>query len=65
MKVKLTYFRRESGKYYTEGEYDTKLQDLNDIWKEIKNMKIALIRSDFIILVNVPEHPFNHPKLII
>ncbi len=34
-KVKLTYFK-ESGKYYSDGEYETDLQEWHDVIKDIK-----------------------------
>lgn len=38
MKVKLTYFK-ESGKYYTEGEYETKLDHFHDVINEVRGMQ--------------------------
>jgi len=71
VKVKLTYFK-DNGKYYTEGEYNTKLHALDDIWKEVRVMKksgrqAGLVDgcTEFIVLVDVPRHPHRHPKLII
>lgn len=71
MKVKLTYFK-ESGKYYSDGEYDTKIKNLFDIWDEVRQMLDSGIRpglcdgaNEFIVSVDVPDHEHNHPKLII
>jgi hypothetical protein len=36
MKVKLIYFKSDTGKYYAEGSYDTKVDDLYDIWDELE-----------------------------
>jgi hypothetical protein len=72
MKVKLIYFKSDTGKYYAEGSYDTKVDDLYDIWDEVEQM--AKIRKlpglsegsyGWIISVDVPDHPHNHPKLIL
>lgn len=71
MKVKLTYFK-PSGKYYSEGEYDTELSDLYEIWLEVHVKRFAqclpgLIagHSEYIVSVDVPEHPHNHPHLCV
>jgi hypothetical protein len=67
MQVNLTYFK-PNGTYYTSGDYITKLTDLQEIWDEVGIMfKLPGLRpgfTDFIILVEVPEHPDNHPKLL-
>lgn len=71
MKVHLTYFK-QNGKYYSDGEYETQKGHLFEIFEEVHKMLIArtcpgLIagHSDFIVLVDVPKHPFNHPHLVI
>lgn len=75
MRVKLVYYK-QSGKYYTSASYQTKLEDLSDIWAEVRlliknNEAPGLTRLDpkynfeFITSVSVPSHPHNHPKLII
>lgn len=71
MKVKLTYFR-VFGKYYSEGEYDTNQLHLFEIFEEvaklIENRKLpGLIEGhgSYIVLVDVPEHPNNHPALVL
>lgn len=70
MKVKLTYFK-QSGKYYTDGEYDTNKEALYEIWDEVRSKQVAgelpgLIVgcTKFTILVEVPDHPHAHPHLI-
>ena len=69
MKVNLTYFK-QSGKYYSQGSYETNEIDMEDIWAEVrKNIQMEDLPnltkdpSDFIILVNVPEHQDNVMKL--
>ena len=69
--VKLDYFK-ETGKWYAQGEYTTKVSELHFIWDEVEE-KIeerclpGLIQghSNFIVSVDVPMHPYNHPHLII
>jgi len=67
--VKLEYFRPESGKYYTDGEYETDLSDLTEIWYEVidkkRNEELPGINgNEWIIYVRVPDHPCDHPKII-
>ena len=69
--VKLTYFRK-SGKYYSEGEYKSSKEFLFDIWDEVSDFRLdgklpGLIAGakEYVILVNVPDHPYDHPRLII
>lgn len=71
MIVKLTYFK-PSGKYYSNGCYTTHKVELYDIWNEVENMQVRKElpglspgHSDFIISVDVPEHPHRHPHLIL
>ena len=71
LKVNLTYFK-DTGKYYSEGSYLTKVTDLNKIWNDVIQMArmkrlpdLVKDHSDFIILINVPDHPNDHPKLIL
>ena len=70
MLVKLTYFK-DTGKYYTSGEYETVQSDLGDIWDEVRAMGrtktlpgLCQGHSDFIVSVVVPDHPHQHPRLI-
>lgn len=70
IKVKLTYFKR-SGKYYTEGEYETEHQWLHDIADEIRKMRIEGnlpgingAGSEFIIHVDMGDAPNAVPALI-
>lgn len=77
MKVKLTYFRADSraGKYYSDGEYTSRLPEgtpLYTYWDEVSNMANrrelpGLIEGHdaYIISVDVPEHPHNHPHLLV
>lgn len=67
MLVKLTYFKR-SGKYYACGEYESDELHLFQIWNEVKKMKehpgLVCKWVDGPISVDVPDHPFNHPHLV-
>lgn len=71
MIVRLNYFKF-SGKWYSSGEYRTKEKDLWKIWEEVKTMRIdgdlpglVLGANEFIVLIDVPDHLYNHPHLII
>ena len=70
MKVLLTYFKL-TGKFYASGEYETTLKDLGEIWNEVSEMLNpgrlpGLIEghSQFFVTVNVPDHEYNHPHLV-
>lgn len=71
MKVQLVYYK-PSGKFYSDAEYFTGEKDLWMIWNEVEE-KLTDGRlpglvdgaKEFIISVNVPEHRYNHPHLII
>jgi hypothetical protein len=70
-KVKLTYFKT-SGKFYTEGEYTSEKLHIYQIFEEIKKMLtegnwpgLTEGSHEFITLAEIPEHPHNHPALII
>lgn len=69
MKVKLTYFK-PGGKYYGGGEYNTNRKYLNEIWDEVREFRKKdelpgiISGKEFIILIEVPEHMHNHPRLI-
>lgn len=71
MEVRLVYFK-QSGKYYSRDKYKTNQTELYDIWAEIELLQLqgrlpGLVDGtrEFIILVDVPEHEYNHPHLII
>lgn len=68
--VKLTYFK-ESGKYYSEGNYQTEKTDLFEIFREVRD-KVERGRlpglcdgAKFTTLIAVPGHPHEYPHLII
>lgn len=69
MKVNLIYFKL-NGKFYGEGTYETQHTNLGDIFEEVLHMQSASRlpglrngHSEFIALVDVPEHEHNHPYL--
>ncbi len=69
-KVELIYFK-DTGKYYSSGEYETQIEPLYEIWGEVREMQRigklpGLVEGcvEFTILVNVPGHPHDHPRLI-
>lgn len=70
MKVQLTYFK-ETGKYYSEGSYETEHKPLFKVWQEVSlmihNGKLpGLIKgaTEYIVLAEVPEHEHAHPQLL-
>lgn len=71
MLVNLTYFK-PSGKYYSSADYQTEPQELYRIWQEVA-VKMEGRRlpglvgghSDYIVMVDVPNHPHRHPHLLL
>ena len=73
LKVELQYFKR-SGKYYTSAEFETDNRPLYQIFEEVRQMQKCGVlpglkpslgqRSEFMVLINVPEHEFAHPQLL-
>lgn len=71
MKVQLTYFK-DTGKYYSKGEYETEKEHLHEIWDEVREMirqgtRPGLIKGchEFHTLVNVAGHIHEHPRLML
>ena len=73
--AKINYFKR-SGKWYSEADHTSEQEHLWLIWKEIRDMiydgqRPGLVdckpgENDFpFVLVNVPDHPHDHPHLIV
>ncbi len=69
-KVKLTYFK-ESGKYYSEGDYSSTKLQMYEIFAEVRKLRDGgklpgLVEGavDFHILIEVPDHPHAHPGFI-
>lgn len=70
MKVELTYFK-ERGKYYSGGEYETECEHMFQIFCEVRVMveqrklpELVDGAHGYHVLINVPDHPHNHPHLI-
>lgn len=70
MKVKLTYFK-PSGKYYSEGEYETQKQHVFEIFEEVRARSndgqhpgLMPGMKTFTILVDPVGHPQGYPALI-
>ena len=71
MKVNLTYFK-QSGKYYSSGSCDVPdSYAMYDIHKHVESLKLTRTlpdlgpgHSNFIVLIDVPDHEHNHPILI-
>lgn len=68
--VKLTYFKR-GGKYYGEGTYETQVEPLYEIFDEVRKIYkrrqlpgLIVGHSDFIVLIEVPDHRHDHLRLI-
>ena len=70
-KVNLTYYK-ESGKYYSSGEYVSTEWELfaifNDVAALMRTRQLPHLvegHSDFYATIDVPEHPYNHPHLFL
>lgn len=70
--VKLTYFKQR-GKFYEEGEFRVhKSVSLLQVWDDVIERRdsgnlpglVEGAGKEFIILVNVPGHEHDHPRLI-
>jgi hypothetical protein len=74
MKVNLTYFK-SSGKYYSEGSYEADHLPgtiLQTFWEEVARMNregrlpdLFQGHSPYFVLISIPEHPNNHPHLVV
>jgi hypothetical protein len=69
-KIKLSYFKA-SGKYYTDGEYETEHEHMWEVFDEIKQMQAegrlpGLVPGcrAFTIFVDASAHPVGFPALI-
>lgn len=68
--VKLTYFKQR-GKYYSNGDYLSKKLQMYEIFQEVAEMlkqgnRPGLVdggTDHFHCLIEVPDHPHNHPFL--
>ncbi len=70
MNVELTYFK-PSGKYYSHGTYETNAEHMFQIFREVRRKTELGILPGLIegaygyhVLIDVPDHPHNHPHLI-
>jgi hypothetical protein len=69
--VQIQYFKL-SGKFYSEGAYQTEKLQMYEIFLEVRAMlhngkRPGLVDSqhnEFTAYVTVPDHPHNHPHLI-
>ncbi len=73
LEVILTYFK-DTGKYYSGGEgYVAHHLNLEEVWETIRAWQrqgtlpglCPHAGKDFYILVRVPNHPHDHPKLLL
>ncbi len=71
--VQLDYFKR-SGRWHSEGAYVTQHTSIVKIWDEVRlkreNWELPGLvptagQSEYIVSVDVPDHPHRHPHLII
>lgn len=69
--VHLTYFK-PTGKYYSEASVMSAGPELFDIWDDVRTwMRTQCLpglmagHSEFIVLVEVPDHPNAHPHLML
>lgn len=70
-KVELTYFKPDSGKFYSSGSYESKLEHVFEIHNEVTSMHAARQLPDlreghspFIVHVKT-DHPQDYPKLVV
>jgi hypothetical protein len=72
LEVQLTYFK-QSGKYYEHGTFIVDAtMSLLDIWNRVHKMRddgrlpglVEGAGCEFIILINVPGHEHEHPRLL-
>lgn len=70
-KVELTYFQ-PGGKYYSLGSYTSDCEHVFEIHEEVRKLKNlnklpGLIGGweGMVILIGVPEHPHNCPRLML
>lgn len=78
-KVELAYFRQPWGKFCDTASYFSEKVSLFEIWAEVESLRDSgrlpeLIEpngptdnwhADFYIIINVPGHPHEHPKLLV
>ena len=71
--VKLTYFKK-SGKFYDEGVFEVlESEPLHVVWGHVREMResgklpglVDGAGREFMVLVNVPGHPHEHPYIIV
>ena len=67
--VNLTYFK-QSGKVYSDGNYKSFKVNMFEIFEEVQQFVeqgrlpgLAAKCSEFVVLIDVPEHPHSHPAL--
>jgi hypothetical protein len=72
LEVQLTYFKK-TGKYYENGTFSVlATRSLLDIWQDVQEMRdggrlpdlVEGAGREFIILINVPGHEHEHPRLL-
>lgn len=73
LRVKLTYFKK-NGKFYDEGSFEVLNSiPLHTVWNRVREMRengrlpglVEGAGREFMILVNVPGHPHEHPHIIV
>lgn len=72
LKVHLTYFKPNSGKYYAHSTYETDKEFMFQIFEEVEQKlkakelpNLVTGHSNYIVHVDVPKHQNNYPSLII
>lgn len=70
-RVELEYYK-DSGKYYSSGDYLTQKLQMYEIFDEVRQMLASGKRpglvdghNEFYTIVRVPNHPHDHPALIV
>jgi len=69
--IKVTYFK-PSGKFYAEGEYETFLDHMFEVFEEFEEMLKKGVRpglvnghSNFTAVLDCDNHPFGYPAAFI
>jgi len=69
--IKVTYFK-QSGKFYAEGEYETSLSYMFEVFREFEEMLKKGIRpglvnghSNFIAVLDCEGHPKGYPAAFV
>ncbi len=71
MRVSLEYFKPDTGKYYSSGEYESSKKEIWEVYREVREMAARrklpglMDGSVFIIYIRVPDHPHDVPQVVL